>query len=80
MSTDSADPLFRPISIERAMAATGRSRRSIDRWIKDGRLRVVRLDNPPETVLIEREVVEAEKATRDARAQGRPPKTTPRTA
>mgnify|MGYP001564357448 CR=1 FL=1 len=74
MNIDSTDPLFRPISIEDAMARTGRSRRTIDRWIHDGRLRTVRLDDPPEVVLIEREVVALEKRCRDARATGRPPK------
>lgn len=74
---DTSDPLFRPISIADAMARTRRSRRTIDRWIHDGRLRVVQLDNPPEVVLIEREVVALEKRCRDARAAGRPSKAAP---
>lgn len=72
MNLDTTDPLFRPISIADAMARTGRSRRTIDRWIHDGRLRTFRLENPPEDVLIEREVVDLEKAHRDARRRGRP--------
>lgn len=72
VNVDPTDPLFRPISIEDAMSRTGRSRRTIDRWIHDGRLRVVSLGWPPEPVLIEREVVETEKARRSARKQGRP--------
>lgn len=80
MNIDPTDPLFRPISIEDAMARTGRSRRTIDRWIHDGRLRTFSLDDPPEEVLIERDVVTLEKACRDARRQGRPPRDTPETA
>lgn len=77
---DTTDPLFRPISIEDAMARTRRSRRTIDRWIHDGRLRTFQLEDPPEVVLIEREVVALEKQCRDARAVGRPPKTVPEAA
>lgn len=77
---DSTDPLFRPISIEDAMARTRRSRRTIDRWIHDGRLRTFNLENPPETVLIERDLVALEKQCRDARATGRPPKARPEAA
>jgi len=79
MSTplDPTDPLFRPVSIEEAMRITGRSRRTLDRWIHDGRLRVVRLENPPEDVVIEQQLVDVEKTTRDARRGGRPPKAGP---
>lgn len=77
MNIDPNDPLCRPISIADAMARTGRSRRTIDRWIHDGQLRVVRLDNPPEDVLIEREVVTLEKARRDGQRQGRPARIMP---
>lgn len=76
MNIDPTDPLFRPISIADAMSRTGRSRRTIDRWIHDGRLRTFRLENPPEEVLIERDVVTLEKACRDARSRGRPPRNT----
>lgn len=69
---DPEDPLFRPISIADAMRLTGRSKDTIDRWIKQGHLRVVRLDQPPEDVLIEREVVDTEYRKRLAARQGRP--------
>lgn len=69
MNPDPADPLFRPISVKRAMAITGRSRRTIDRWIRDGHLRTVQLQDPPEEVLVEREVVQVEKAMRDSLRQ-----------
>lgn len=69
---DPEDPLFRPISIAEAMALTGRSRDTIDRWIKEKALRVVRLERPAEDALIEREVVDtALRKRRDAR-RGRP--------
>lgn len=69
---DADDPLFRPISIQEAMALTGRSRDTIDRWIREKALRVVHLERPPEDMLIEREVVDtALRKRRDAR-RGRP--------
>ncbi len=74
---DPDDPLLRPLTIKQAMELTGRSERTIDRWIHDGRLRKVRLNgDPPQEVLIEREVLEVERATRRAARRGRPrPKT-----
>lgn len=69
---DPNDPLFRPLSIKEAMRLTGRSERTIERWIHDGRLRTVRLKDPPETVVVERDVLEVERATRRAAQQGRP--------
>lgn len=74
---DPNDPLLRPLTIAQAMALTGRSERTIERWIHDGRLRKVRLGgDQPQDVLIEREVLETERATRRAARRGRPrPKT-----
>lgn len=69
---DPDDPLFRPISVRDAMRLTGRSDDTINRWIRQGHLRVVHLADPPEDALIEREVVEtAKRKRRDAR-RGRP--------
>lgn len=69
---DPDDPLFRPISFKDAMELTGRSDDTLNRWIKEGHLRVVRLKDPPEDALIEREVVDtALQKRRDAR-RGRP--------
>jgi predicted DNA-binding transcriptional regulator AlpA len=69
---DPDDPLFRPITMAEAMARTGRSRRTIDRWVKDGHLRRVQLeDRTP--IFVEREVVEYDKRMRDnLRASWRP--------
>jgi hypothetical protein len=69
---DPEDPLFRPISMRAAMDLTGRSDDTLNRWIRQGHLRVVRLSDPPEDVLIEREVVDAALAKRRAARQGRP--------
>ncbi len=69
---DPGDPLLRPLTIRQAMELTGRSERTIDRWIHDGRLRKVRLKDPPEDVVIERELLEVERATRQASRRGRP--------
>lgn len=69
---DPDDPLFRPLSIRDAQALTGRSRDTIDRWIKAGHLRVVKLQDPPEDALIEREVVDTEYEMRRRARQGRP--------
>jgi excisionase family DNA binding protein len=70
---DRDDPLLRPLTIKQAMELTGRSDRTIDRWIQQGRLRKVRLGgNPPEDVVIERELLEVERATRQAARRGRP--------
>lgn len=69
---DPDDPLFRPISIADAMRLTGRSKDTIDRWIREKALRVVRLSDPPEDALIEREVIDTEYRKRQAARQGRP--------
>lgn len=69
---DPDDPLFRPISVADAMRLTGRSKDTIDRWIKEKALRVVRLQDPPQDALIEREVVDTEHRKRLAARQGRP--------
>ena len=68
MSTDDydaarADKLCRPITMAEAMRRTGRSKRTIDRWIVDGHLRRVQLDQ--DVVLVEREIVEYDKRMRD---------------
>ena len=66
------DPLFRPLTIAEAQAATGRSRRTIARWIAEGRLTAYEEAHPRRVILVERDVIEAEKATRRAARRGRP--------
>ena len=83
MSTDGTEapvPLFTPLSIAQAMSVTGRSKRTIDRWIKGGRLRTVRLDG--QTVLIEDDVLGHEKRMSDNRLRSQQvgPPTPPETA
>jgi predicted site-specific integrase-resolvase len=64
------DELCKPIPLADVLQHVHRvtSKRTIDRWIKAGRLRVVHLTNPPEDVVILRELLETEKAMRDALA------------
>lgn len=69
---DPDDPLFRPISVAEAMRLTGRSRDTIDRWIRQKALRVVRLADPPQDALIEREVVDTALRKREDARRGRP--------
>jgi hypothetical protein len=69
---DPDDPLFRPISIRQAMELTRRSDDTINRWIKDGHLRVIHLKDPPEDALIEREVVDTALQKRKDAHRGRP--------
>jgi excisionase family DNA binding protein len=74
---DPTDPMFRPLTLAEAAEITGRSRRTIKKWIEDKRLSAYEVENPHEIVLIERDVVEVEKVNRDAFARGRPPRTRP---
>jgi hypothetical protein len=60
------DDLCRPVPLADVMARIPRSKRTIDRWIKDGRLRVIQLWDPPEKVVLLRDLVELEKEMRDA--------------
>jgi excisionase family DNA binding protein len=74
-SIDPADPLFRPLTIEQAALRARRSQRTIRKWITDGQITAYEVENPREVVLIEKDVVELEKANRDAFAAGRPRRT-----
>lgn len=76
-SIDPTDPLFRPLTIAQAAAITSRSQRTIRRWIADRRITAYEAQNPVEIVLVERDVIEVEKAARDAFARGRPRKIQP---
>lgn len=74
---DPTDPLFKPLNFAEAAAVARRSERTIRQWVKDKRLTTYEVQNPREIVLIERDVVEVEKANRDAFARGRPPRQQP---
>lgn len=71
---DPADSMFRPLTIAQAAALTRRSQRTVRRWIDEKRITAYEAENPREIVLIEKDVVEVEKANRDAFARGRPRK------
>jgi excisionase family DNA binding protein len=65
-----ADALCRPMSVAEVMARTGRTKRTIDRWIAAGRIQPVDLGDG-RRVLIERDVVELERDMRKAAEENR---------
>lgn len=67
MNWDSVEPL----TIAQAMKMTGRSHRTIDRWIKDGRLHAVDLGGFESVVVDRSEVAKVEKEMRDNQAATR---------
>jgi excisionase family DNA binding protein len=60
-----------PLTIAQAMKMTGRSKRTIDRWIKDGRLHAVDLGGFESIVVDRAEVAKVEKEMRDNQATTR---------
>lgn len=60
-----------PLTISEVMRMTRRSRRTIDRWIKDGHLHVVDLGGFDGVVLDRGEVARHEKQMRDKQAATR---------
>lgn len=62
------DALFVAMTLEEVLEETGRSRRTVMRWISDGRLRSYRMDG--ERIFIRRDVLKVEAST--ARRRGRP--------
>lgn len=85
---DPEDPMCAPLTIAEVMQRTGRSRKTVDRWIKSEMLRVVHLDDPPCTVAATGDVLELEQrmraavkasqeaiAARGGRPGARPPRT-----
>jgi hypothetical protein len=69
---DPKDPLFKPLTFAQVIELTGRNRRTVEKWVAAGRLRTIRLEHPSETVMIKREVLEVDRATREASRRGRP--------
>jgi hypothetical protein len=63
---DPHDPLCKLLTIAEVMERTNRSRKTVDRWIKDGRLATVKLDDPPGTLAAVGDVVELEQRMRAA--------------
>lgn len=60
-----------PLTIGEAMKMTGRSRRTIDRWIKDGHLHAVDLGGFDGVIVDRAEAARAEKKMRDNQAASR---------
>lgn len=67
MRLDDTDPLSRILDIDEAAEAAEVTRRTVNRWITQGRLRVLLGRR-----VIEREVLEVERACRHAARRGRP--------
>jgi len=67
------DPLARPLTFEQVTKRTGRSRRTISGWIHDGLLTPYTLYEGTRTlrVFLERQVLEVDKARREAAAASR---------
>lgn len=60
-----------PLTIAEAMKLTGRSKRTIDRWIKDGHLHPVDLGGFNGVIVAKGEVWQAEKLMRDHQKESR---------
>lgn len=67
MLLDPRDELSTALTIAEAAEVAQRSRRTINRWIAQGRLRVL-----PGRRVVERELLEVERACRHAARRGRP--------
>lgn len=64
MNADEAP--FRPLTIAEAARVTGRTARTIQRWVSTGQLTKYEVEHPRRVVLVEREVVEMERQQRAA--------------
>jgi hypothetical protein len=80
---DPGDPMFKPVTIKQALEITGRTRRTLERWVEQGRLtkyeqqyrrQVVVLFNEDELTTVEKERNDAALENRDRirRRGGRP--------
>lgn len=67
------DPLARPLTFPQVVKRTGRSRRTISQWIHDGLIKPYTLYEGTRTirVFLERQVLEVDRAKRDAAAASR---------
>lgn len=67
------DRLMRALTLPEVLTLTGRSRRTIERWIRAGLIEPISLPgDPPLRVFLERQVLTAEAAQRRAARRGRP--------
>jgi hypothetical protein len=65
------DALCKPLSLAEVMKRTGRSKRTIERWVASGQLTKYELDNPREVVFVAREALETEKEMHDRAQENR---------
>lgn len=81
------DPLFQPLTMREVLELTGRSRRTVKRWIDGGHITPYEAAHRREVIFAEGEVIDVEKRMHDAdmanreriRARGgRPGPRTPR--
>jgi len=65
---DPTDPLFKPLTLKQVLEITGRTRRTIERWSKDGRIARYELTHMRKivTVFNEDEITAVEKERNDA--------------
>lgn len=74
---DPDDPLYQPVTLQQALQITGRSRDTIERWVRQRKLTRYEASNDRRVAyFIEGELLEVEHQTRTARG-GRPPKQGP---
>ena len=68
---DPTDPMFKPLTMKQAVEITGRTRRTIERWVQDGRLTKYEQTHRRTVVVVfnEADVAEIEKERSDARLE-----------
>lgn len=86
-AVDPGDPMFKPVTIKQALEITGRSRRTLERWVEEKHLTkyeqqhrrtVVVLFNEDELTRVEKERSDAAIENRNRiRRQGAPPSRSP---
>lgn len=69
---DPADELTELVPLDEAPALACVSRRTLNRWIASGRLRVIELPGYTGRYVVEGELLAVEHERRQARSQGRP--------
>jgi hypothetical protein len=70
---DPTNPMFKPITIKEALEITGRTRRTLERWVADGQLTKYERANRRTTVVLfnEDDVTRIEKERSDAQFANR---------
>ncbi len=70
---DPTDPMFKPVTIKQALEITGRTRRTLERWVEQGRLTKYEVEHRRKTVVLfdEDEVTGVEKERSDAAIESR---------